>query len=175
MKKHWLQGISVALLVAMVSISVFPTLAQPARNGLLSQVPVTGALADGGTFQGLLNVTQLAVSNGQLLVSGVLTGTATSAAGVVTQINQTFQAVAGSLIGGGAAGVCDILFLDLGPLHLDVLGLTVDLSRVTLDVNAVPGAGNLLGNLLCSVAGLLDNGGPLSGLTQLLNQINALL
>ena len=173
MKKHWLQGISVALLVAMVSISVFPAVAQ--RNSLLSQVPVTGALADGGTFQGLLNVTQLAVSNGQLLVSGVLTGTATSATGVVTTINQTFQAVAGSLIGGGAGGVCDILFLDLGPLHLDVLGLTVDLSRVTLDVNAVPGAGNLLGNLLCSLTGLLDNGGPLAGLTQLLNRINALL
>jgi hypothetical protein len=35
---------------------------------------------------------------------------------------------------------------------------------------AVPGAGDLLGNLLCAVAGLLD-GGPLAGLADLLNQI----
>jgi hypothetical protein len=54
------------------------------------------------------------------------------------------------------APACDILFLNLGPLHLDLLGLTVDLSEVTLDINAVPGAGNLLGNLLCALTGLLD-------------------
>jgi hypothetical protein len=44
----------------------------------------------------------------------------------------------------------------------------VSLNRVVLDITAVPGAGNLLGNLLCSVAGLLDN--P-SALATLLNQI----
>jgi len=48
---------------------------------------------------------------------------------------------------------------------------------VNLLITAVPGAGNLLGNLLCGVAGLLDGstGGGLSGLLQnlsgLLNQI----
>ena len=172
MKKHWLQGISVALLVAFVSMAAFPAAAQ--RNGLLKSVPVTGTLSDGSTFQGLLTVTQLSTSNGQLLVSGVLTGTATSAAGVVTQISQTFTNIVASLLG-GSNNACDILFLDLGPLHLDVLGLTVDLSEVVLDVNAVPGAGNLLGNLLCSVAHLLDNSGPLTGLQNLINRINALL
>jgi len=53
-----------------------------------------------------------------------------------------------------------------------VLGLQVDLSRVVLDITAIQGAGNLLGNLLCAVAGLLDN--P-SGLATLLNQILAAL
>ena len=38
-----------------------------------------------------------------------------------------------------------------------------------------PGPGNLLGNLLCSVAHLLDNNGPLAGLQTLLNQLNMLL
>ena len=59
----------------------------------------------------------------------------------------------------------------LGPLDLDLLGLQVHLDKVVLDITAVPGAGNLLGNLLCAVAGLLD-GGPLAGL---LGQLNSLL
>lgn len=58
---------------------------------------------------------------------------------------------------------CPILHLDLGPLNLNLLGLTVHLDRVVLDVNAVPGPGNLLGNLLCAIAGLLD-GVDLSGI-----------
>ena len=42
---------------------------------------------------------------------------------------------------------------------------------INLDITAVPGPGNLLGNLLCAVTGLLD-GGPLAGL---LGQLNDLL
>jgi len=71
---------------------------------------------------------------------------------------------------------CPILHLDLGPLDLNLLGLSVHLNEVVLDVNAIPGPGNLLGNLLCAVAGLLDGvdlGGVLGGLLQ--NLINALI
>jgi len=46
---------------------------------------------------------------------------------------------------------------------------------VALSVVGVTGQGNLLGNLICAVVGLLDSGGALSGLLQnlvsLLNQI----
>ena len=70
---------------------------------------------------------------------------------------------------------CDVLFLDLGPLNLDLLGLTVDLSQVILDINAVTGAGNLLGNLLCALLGLLDGIALLSIITQLLDSINNIL
>jgi hypothetical protein len=56
------------------------------------------------------------------------------------------------------------------------------LDEVTLDVNAIPGAGNLLGNLLCAVVGLLDpdNGLDLGGLlgsilNNLLEAINDIL
>lgn len=66
---------------------------------------------------------------------------------------------------------CTILDLDLGPLHLDLLGLVIDLNEVQLDITAVPGAGNLLGNLLCAVAGLLDRDGPLTGISALLNRL----
>ena len=47
-------------------------------------------------------------------------------------------------------------------------------SEVVLLIEAIPGAGNLLGNLLCAVAGLL-NGGLLSELSNLLGAITDLL
>lgn len=77
-----------------------------------------------------------------------------------------------------SVAACDVLNLVLGPLDLDLLGLQISLNQVVLDIVAVAGAGNLLGNLLCAVVGLLD-GGPLAGLLgqlqNLLNQILGLL
>ncbi len=67
-----------------------------------------------------------------------------------------------------AATTCAILHLDIGPISLDLFGRQVNLSRIVLDVTAQAGAGNLLGNLLCAVAGLLDQPG---GLARLLNDI----
>ncbi len=71
------------------------------------------------------------------------------------------------------AAVCPILVLDIGAIHLDLLGLVVDLAPISLDITAVPGAGNLLGNLLCAVANLLNGtgGGSLGGLLAQINQI----
>jgi hypothetical protein len=91
------------------------------------------------------------------------------------------QLPTGTRTGANAAAplvACSILHLVLGPLDLNLLGLAVHLNTVVLDITAIPGAGNLLGNLLCAVAGLLD--GPLTGpllgtLTALLNAILALL
>jgi len=51
----------------------------------------------------------------------------------------------------------------------------VTLNEVILDVTAVSGPGNLLGNLLCAVAHLLDGTPNLTVLDQLLAQINAIL
>src|SRR5690242_13675296 len=77
------------------------------------------------------------------------------------------------------SGSCQILSLTLGPLQLNLLGLVIDLNQVVLTIAAVPGAGNLLGNLLCAVANLLNGGGPISALLNslvgLLNQILAAL
>ena len=49
------------------------------------------------------------------------------------------------------AGTCSILDLVLGPLHLDLLGLVVDLNRVHLTITGNP-AGGVLGRLLCGVS-----------------------
>ena len=155
------------------------------RAALLTAVPVTGALSDGGTFAGTFTATHISIdpATRALSVTGTLTGTATTVAGVVSSVTQEFTAPMALSRTAGTAGIfrtasmatCDILFLDLGPLHLDLLGLTLDLNEVVLDLNAVSGAGNLLGNLLCAVTGLLDGFGLLAAITQLLDTINNIL
>ena len=72
-------------------------------------------------------------------------------------------------------GPCNILNLSIGTIDLNVLGLTVHLNPILLVINAVPGAGNLLGNLLCAVTNLLNGVGNLVQIAQLLNQILAIL
>jgi hypothetical protein len=74
---------------------------------------------------------------------------------------------------------CAILNLELGPLRLNLLGLVVELDDcaggpVTVDITAVTGPGNLLGNLLCE---LLDGGllGPGLTLGDILDLIVGLL
>jgi hypothetical protein len=50
-----------------------------------------------------------------------------------------------------AGATCPVLDLVLGPLHLNLLGLVVDLNRVHLTVTAIQGGG-ILGNLFCSLS-----------------------
>ena len=57
--------------------------------------------------------------------------------------------------------------LSLGPLDLNLLGLVVHLDEVNLTSTRSSGPGNLLGNLLCAVAGLLD-GPSLPGLNDII-------
>ena len=143
-------------------------------------VPVTGvAPATGAKFAGTFTLQRFINDNGEVKAVGIVAGTLTDAAGVAVSAvqNVAVPVSIGDQAGLRAAAisaqaVCSILHLDLGPLTLNLLGLQVDLSRVVLDITAIQGAGNLLGNLLCAVAGLLDN--P-SGLATLLNQILAAL
>jgi len=87
-------------------------------------------------------------------------------------------AVVGVSDSGTGLGHCDILNLSLGPVDLNLLGLEVQLNNcdnppgpVTVDVFAVPGPGNLLGNLLCGLSGLLDNGANTAAIARSLNRI----
>jgi hypothetical protein len=70
---------------------------------------------------------------------------------------------------------CQVLNLVLGPINLNLLGLSVRTNQINLRIDAVPGAGNLLGNLLCGITNLLNPGTtPLGQLAQALNAILAL-
>lgn len=73
---------------------------------------------------------------------------------------------------------CQILSLDLGPVNLNLLGLVVRTNQIQLRIDAVQGPGNLLGNLLCGITGILNPSQlantPLGQLTQILNALLAL-
>jgi hypothetical protein len=146
---------------------------------LTSVVTGTFTNADGkGTFNGTFTPRKFSVVNGVLESTGVLKGTLTDANGtklgtvdktVTDSVNTSTAAAA------AAPAACAILNLVLGPLNLNLLGLVVTLNEVHLVITAVPGAGNLLGNLLCAVTGLLNGGGSLASLSALLNELLAVL
>ncbi|WP_196240563.1 ABC transporter substrate-binding protein [Nocardioides anomalus] len=150
---------------------------------------VVGRTADGQKVTGSFTPLRVVTKQGQPAVKGLLQGVVKEGGGRTSTFSslQTIpiKKIAGQPVDAKSAGAavssragCDILNLVLGPLDLDLLGLQVHLKQVVLDIVAVTGAGNLLGNLLCAVTGLLD-GGPLAGLlgqlTTLLNQILAAL
>lgn len=125
-------------------------------------------------FSGVVTITSFTTAGNQLIANGVLNGTLTRADGTTAVISQPQ-----SFTVAGIDPNCQILNLVLGPLDVNLLGLTIHLNQVVLNITAVPGAGNLLGNLLCDVANLLNTGGTLSTLLAqlqtLLNQILAAL
>jgi len=148
-----------ALTTAVLAV---PATAAAAPSSPLT-IPIVGTAPAGGSFAGTFTLNRFATQNGQLVAVGSLSGIVTDAAGTATSV--VTQAVMPAAV---TQGTCQILHLDIGPIALNLLGLNVNLSEIVLDITAQSGAGNLLGNLLCSVAGLLDN--P-SGLANLLNSI----
>lgn len=145
---------------------------------------VVGRTQAGDRVTGSFTPIRVVERDGSLYMKGFLRGVIRDA-GPDTRFSGTelmpIKKVNGQPTDGRAlagAAQCEILHLVLGPLDIDLLGLQISLSRVVLDIVAVAGAGNLLGNLLCAVAGLLD-GGPLAGLLDqlrtLLNRILGLL
>lgn len=138
-----------------------------AQAGATIPIDFTSAL---GSFSGLFDITRFAVQQGQVVAIGTLTGTVKDATGAV--VGTVDQALTLPVLPGQSSGSCQILDLVLGPLDLNLLGLVVHLDTVHLNITAQQGSGNLLGNLLCAVANLLNgNGNALGRLTKLLNQI----
>ena len=144
---------------------------------------VKGTFGNGGVVSGKFQPRRFVVRNGQLVAVGKLTATLTKANGKVVGTDSKRVALPVAKMEGVPvsaqtamrAGSCDILNLVLGPLDLNLLGLEVHLDKVVLNIVATPGPGNLLGNLLCAVAGLLDTGGVLTQIQQILNSILAIL
>lgn len=157
--------------------------------GQFSPSSTTGRLSSlgSGTMAGTFNIQRFAVQNDaqgnqQLVAIGNLIGTFTPTAGSATTAAGAAPAAAGPTtvvmnnvaVPLQATGTCPILSLTLGPLHLDLLGLVVDIPNpINLNIVAQSGPGNLLGNLLCSVTNLLNGGGALSQIANALNQILA--
>ena len=146
----------------------------------LSHVPVSGTTHNGKKFTGHYDVTRFVTRNGKTYALGTLVGTVggrhISRSNVAVPASVQHSTIPG--MAKSAALTCPILHLVLGPLNLNLLGLTVSLNQVVLDITAVPRAGNLLGNLLCSVSNLLNGTGTpglasqeLAGLLNIVNQL----
>jgi hypothetical protein len=149
-------------------------------NGKMTS-KIVGKASDGGKVTGTFTPYRFVDKGGKQQVKGVVDGVVTHADGTKETFTALRTATVKSINGQGLSGravgpaaglaTCDVLHLVLGPLDLDLLGLQVHLDKVVLDIVAATGAGNLLGNLLCAITGLLD-GGPLGGL---LGQLSDLL
>jgi hypothetical protein len=160
MATRFQQKITVALVALALMMSTGAPSAAPAKRSVpFNVVPMM--------------ITSVAVAGGQLVANGLVGTTPFQA-----PITLTPGAVP-------AGGTCPVLDLSLGPIHLSLLGLNVDTSSVCLQITAIQGGG-LLGDLLCSIANLLNLNVPLAdilgglssaqldvlngGLTQVLNQ-----
>ena len=155
-----------------------PTPTPKAAAGTMTST-VNGTFGDGGTVSGTFTPTRFAARNGAVVAIGTLHSVLTDAAGSTVGTADTPVTLPVQLPAGGVStlAACPILHLVLGPLDLNLLGLTVHLNTVVLDITAISGPGNLLGNLLCAIAGLLNGGlsAPLGQIVALLNAILALL
>ena len=177
-----------ALVGSLVTIPATSALAQGGNNPNTNRldVPITGVVQNVGTIAGTFKISKFDIQNGVLVAIGQLNGTMTDTSGNVRTVVTTIAwpvADAGSADADAGAScdvdsamrACNILNLVLGPLHLDLLGLVVDLNRVVLTITGATGAGNLLGNLLCAITGLLDAGSLGQQVVNLLNQLVGVL
>jgi hypothetical protein len=166
---------SVAILLALLMVVLPAAIMAAPASAMPAPPPTAGSLTTAimqvipgvGTFTGTLTTNSFTLVNGVVNAVGTISGTLTNLDGTVTNI--ATQAITIPLT--GFTGTCTILTLHTGLITLNVLGLNVSLSPVDLVITAIAAPGNLLGNLLCAVAHLLDSNASLGAVTSLLNQI----
>ncbi len=171
-----------AVAVPAVAASKAPDTTGSAYNfHALYTIPITGATKSGKQFKGTFGIQRFVVKNHKAMAVGTLTGKLAGRRvtknGVMVPANLT-GAPSGSA---RDAASCPVLNLVLGPVNLNLLGLVVTLggnggtTPITLNITAISGPGNLLGNLLCGVSNLLNSGGTLSALQSDVSALTAAL
>ena len=166
-------------LLAMAACAVVAlapaTAGAQAPAGLTQVVPVTGQSKSGKEFNGTYAINRFATSGGRLVSVGTLKGRLgnrrVTERGV--RMPATLSSAAAQPPLPPIPNACEILDLRLGPITLDLLGLVVRTNRIQVRIDAVPGPGNLLGNLLCAITGLLDP--QATAANQLAPALNAIL
>jgi hypothetical protein len=160
------------------AVSARPVLTSPYGE---ARSRVKGTWGRAGTVRGWFVPRRFDNQNGELVAIGRLHAVLVRPNGTVRGVADKRITIPVRRIEGERVGArlqpesCQILNLILGPLDLNLLGLEVHLNRVVLNIEATPGPGNLLGNLLCAVAGLLDNTGVLREIRRILNSVLAIL
>jgi hypothetical protein len=169
--KLWASTAVLALsLATIIGVTVAPTAGAQTTPGLTVTCTTPNCLTQSitGTVAGVpvnltSTITQFVNASGTLNALTTIAGTVGSTA--ITPITALVPVTALQ-----ANGTCSILDLTLGPLHLDLLALVVDLNQVHQTLTGQNGPGNLLGNLLCGLSNAL-NGGQGGGIANLLNRL----
>lgn len=181
MRFHLVRFLTLAVSAAMIALVGWvgagtATAAPPGQAGKQNVVNVHGKGANGTVFDGQFTATGPVQAgpggNQPLAVVGQLTGTLKTAGQGQQNAQQVDQQV--TMPAAIQQATCQVLNLVLGPLHLNLLGLEVDLNQVVLNITANP-QGGLLGSLLCSLAGQGGASAPLDTIIDLLGQILAAL
>jgi hypothetical protein len=169
-------SLACALLIGGVGTASANSTSQP----FAKKIPISGATASGKKLHNAtFTIQNFSKKDGKIYANGVVRGIFKGQAfkrnvsSRVTNPNVVAPASAAQLP--PIAGACQILNLRLGPINLNLLGLVVRTNAINVRIDAVPGNGNLLGNLLCGITNAL-NPGSLTGIQNTLTQIlNALL
>ena len=140
---------SYTLIAAVVSVLVLAPWREAALppETDLEPIPVQGRLSPEGRFEGTLIVKAVTVAEaGQLLLTGVLHGTATRRTGATTPVRrQMFTAPAVPV---DTEQTMDVVLVKMAPIALASVGRQLTLAPVPLDIEAVLEASPLLPTLL---------------------------
>lgn len=177
-----LGGIAVPLSLASSSTTVSPTIHKvPA----LDTIHVHGQAMNGKKFKGHFAIQRYVPKGKKVYAVGKLTGTLNGRHVTKQDVSMPAKLTKHSKSAAqAAASSCTVLHLQLGPINLNLLGLRVQLFGgtnpskplpITLLITAVPGKGNLLGNLLCDLTGALNPTGVLGQLAGNKSQLAATL
>lgn len=183
-------AMSAAILIALVVAAFSSVAAREAIPGASNDtLPISSVLRDEtgdiGTFHGTISGLAASGTEETRAISGLLNGRAVVNGQTLRVTDQAFSSrvttspltsagMIEGLIGAGSyafsmqtaadPGKCDVLYLDVQSITLNLLGLEVQTSQIRVDINAIPGEENILGNLVCP-AGAAD-GSPAAVATE---------
>jgi hypothetical protein len=176
-----------AALAALLTCAVTLGAAGAASAQAPAPTPATKTVAVKGSkgFTGSYTIKRFANRGGDLVAVGTLKGTLRKR-GETRRVSRKNVVMPASVVGAGSSGAsasqlpplpnsCQILNLTLGPINLNLLGLVVRTNEIQVRIDAQRGPGNLLGNLLCAITGILNPGGGLGPLTGALQDLVAAL
>jgi hypothetical protein len=159
-----------------------PAAAQTTSAKPLSRtMKITGTAKNGKKFSGTYTIDRFVSKGGKVFASGTVKGRlkhrSVTRRNVLVPATVARQAQASQAPAiPPTANACQILSLHLGAIDLNLLGLRVRTNPIDALIEAVPGANALLGNLLCTVTGLLDpNTLPTNQIAALLTSILGIL
>ena len=179
------RGLVPALMAALLTTFTLGATAAAesrAEASAVSAIPVSGTFVDpdgAGTFTGTLDIERFVARDRALFAVGTIDGTLTTALGATRVVTDQPVRLPVTRVSVGSAPrsaersvtiqqvgqECQILHLEFGGITLDVLGIMLQLSPISLDLSL----GGLLGGILCGLLGALGGGAAAPAQANMLN------